>query len=399
MKRSEVLYAKRIVRDMHPLYRLNLELVLPSIELPIRIYKGIFGGQPPMSYDEDEKKDLKKNDAQKDEDTLSEGEFDFFLEEGEDPIGRLGYGIVSYFSLIRIFVYAFAFLSLVYFPSMSDFSGWKGFEGEKQVSGNIAYTVGNLGMSQTRCMAFKMISDKVSLGCDTGKIANITSFGVYAAKSVADTNNMCHADAGFDIGSGCKGYSSFESDVYNEKLKPCQGKQTCIFKNLEEVIPMGTSYPDGETCIVAKTSTFFVQYSCKVGDVELELKRFQCLKACCISIFSTLFLFSLLTYLEKNIAIEKSEWDLQTVTASDYTVELKIRQEQADEMMTQINQRVYRPDLPMGSRMKFLFIEEIEKIMAEISGETGYHVADVNFAYKNSWLIDQLKVRGNAIKW
>jgi len=28
-------------------------------------------------------------------------------------------------------------------------------------------------------MSFKMITDKVSLGCDTGLIANITSFGVY----------------------------------------------------------------------------------------------------------------------------------------------------------------------------------------------------------------------------
>lgn len=103
--------------------------------------------------------------------------------------------------------------------------------------------------------------------------------------------------------------------------------------------------------------------------------------------------------MEKNISIEKGEWDLQTVTASDYTIELKIRQEQVDEMVRQINQRVYRPDLPMGARMKFILIEEIEKIMAEISGESGYAVADINFAYRNSWLIDQLKNRGSAIKW
>ena len=30
--------------------------------------------------------------------------FDFFLEEGEDAMGRLGYGIVSYFSLIYTFL-------------------------------------------------------------------------------------------------------------------------------------------------------------------------------------------------------------------------------------------------------------------------------------------------------
>jgi hypothetical protein len=45
MKRSEVLYAKRIVRDMHPLYRLDLELVLPFLSPLISVWKAIFGGQ------------------------------------------------------------------------------------------------------------------------------------------------------------------------------------------------------------------------------------------------------------------------------------------------------------------------------------------------------------------
>jgi hypothetical protein len=44
MTRGEVLYAKRIVRDMHPLYRLDLELVLPFFAPLISIWKGIFGG-------------------------------------------------------------------------------------------------------------------------------------------------------------------------------------------------------------------------------------------------------------------------------------------------------------------------------------------------------------------
>lgn len=49
--------------------------------------------------------------------------------------------------------------------------------------------------------------------------------------------------------------------------------------------------------------------------------------------------------------------------------------------------------------MKFILIEEIEKIMREISGEEGFNVADVNFACKNAWLIDLLKERGKTIIW
>lgn len=152
-------------------------------------------------------------------------------------------------------------------------------------------------------------------------------------------------------------------------------------------------------CDIKETDSLFIQYSCQVTSDELEIKRFQALKACCISMFSTLFLFAILNYLEGNIVIEKSEWDLQTVTASDYTIELKLSEQQVMGMKKEITQTNFMPNLPMGSRMKFIMIREIERLMKEISGEDGYKVADINFALYNSWLIDKLKERGQAIIW
>lgn len=99
-----------------------------------------------------------------------------------------------------------------------------------------------------------------------------------------------------------------------------------------------------------------------------------------------------------NIVIEKSEWDLQTVTASDYTIELKLSEEQVNNMKKEIGQRNFRPDLPMGARMKFILVQEIERIMKDLSG-SDYKVGDINFAAQNSWLIDKLKQRGQAIIW
>jgi hypothetical protein len=249
MKRSEVLYAKRVVRDMHPLYRLDLELILPFLSPLIGLWKTFFGGQHTDMAAEEEKRQLnlaKKSDRPPaDEDTLSEGEFDFFLEEGEDPIGRLGYGIVSYFSLIRIFMFVFGLLALVYLPTMGDFSGWTTFVNP---GGNIIYTVGNMGGSLTRCMSFNMFTEKVSIGCETGIIGNVTSFGVYKKGSQADMFNMCNAEAGFDTGNSCKGYSSRESSLFEDKLKFCQGKKACIMKDIQDDVPTGTSYPDGDEC-------------------------------------------------------------------------------------------------------------------------------------------------------
>lgn len=53
----------------------------------------------------------------------------------------------------------------------------------------------------------------------------------------------------------------------------------------------------------------------------------------------------------------------------------------------------------MGLRMKFLMIKEIESLLADLAGQQGYKVADINFAYQNSWLIDRLKERGKTIIW
>lgn len=74
MTRGEVLYAKRIVRDMHPLMRQNLEVVFPALEIPILFWKKIFGGKPPKTDEETQAlaAGVPRSDAA-DEDTLSEG--------------------------------------------------------------------------------------------------------------------------------------------------------------------------------------------------------------------------------------------------------------------------------------------------------------------------------------
>lgn len=44
--------------------------------------------------------------------------------------------------------------------------------------------------------------------------------------------------------------------------------------------------------------------------------------------------------------------------------------------------------------MKKIFEDQLK----ELSGKEGYRIADINFAYHNSWLIDNLRDRGTFIK-
>jgi len=43
-------------------------------------------------------------------------------------------------------------------------------------------------------------------------------------------------------------------------------------------------------------------------------------------------------------------------------------------------------------------IKIFEDRLKELSGKEGYRIADINFAYHNSWLIDSLRERGTHIK-
>ena len=59
---------------------------------------------------------------------------------------------------------------------------------------------------------------------------------------------------------------------------------------------------------------------------ELLIRRKQALLAACINIFSALTLLSVVEYFKGSIHVEKKEFDLQTVTASDYTLEIKLNE-------------------------------------------------------------------------
>ena len=167
--------------------------------------------------------------------------FDFFLEDGEDAMTRLGYGIVSYFNVIYTFMVIFLLILLFNIPVMYNNSSWAAFAGERQLSWTAQYTVGNLGQAQTRCINVLMETETLSVSCPTGAISEITQFGVYAKGSEADQRSLCTAEGvsvstGLDCSSGSKKDNSF----YTDKLKPCVGQESCLIHGLHDDLPIGT---------------------------------------------------------------------------------------------------------------------------------------------------------------
>ena len=128
-------------------------------------------------------------------------------------------------------------------------------------------------------------------------------------------------------------------------------------------------------------------------------KRKSALFAACINVFSALTLLSVITYFKGLVKVEKKEFDLQTVTASDYTLEMKTNEQFIDKMLLDIRENKFMEGESLGYRMKFWFIKLLEDRLKQLSGQDIYRIADVNFAYHNSWLLDTLRERGDYVKW
>lgn len=354
MKRDQIIYAKKVLRTMHPLYNLDIELCLPFLDPIIGVTRRCMqrnGWARNNAVNAEESKGLASADALKQNDgglskadlELADGErppdeplFDFFLEEGEDAIGRLGYGVVSYFGLIYTFMVIFFLITCMNIPVMNNNAAWSAFANIRQLSWTAQYTAGNLGQSTSRCISVKMVGDDLSVGCNTGIITKITHFGVYAKDSEADQRSVCSLD-GLSVSTGlqCDDLSSMDHPLYTDKLKSCEGQQSCIVHGLHDEVPLGAQ-PGNSQCVLTESDSLFIQYSCVVADDELQQKREEALLSSCVNIFAALVLLAVIKYRQGSISIEKREWDLQTVTASDYTLEVKLD----DFIIQQLNSRI-----------------------------------------------------------
>jgi hypothetical protein len=99
------------------------------------------------------------------------------------------------------------------------------------------------------------------------------------------------------------------------------------------------------------------------------------------------------------MGIEKNAWDLETVTASDYTLEIQISHAQVVEMRKRIyNESFAYGEKSEGFKLKLWVIKRIEDTLNELSGGQGGKVGSVDFTFWNSWVLDGLRARGDCIK-
>jgi len=111
-----------------------------------------------------------------------------YLDDFVDPIYYLGFGVVSYFDLIKTMIIVFSILSLANLPNLLIYQSYENYEGDLVDRFYKEATLGNMGFSTTKCVTTSMETNNIILSCKTGFIAKITDFGINAK---GEDKNIC----------------------------------------------------------------------------------------------------------------------------------------------------------------------------------------------------------------
>lgn len=93
----------------------------------------------------------------------------------------------------------------------------------------------------------------------------------------------------------------------------------------------------------------FVQIPCTFPEDDLVTRRIQGLAIACLGVFIALFFVVYVDYLKSIFKNLNIEWDVKTITAGDYSVELDI----SEGMWNKFLNEVYKPNLASTKLVQF----------------------------------------------
>ncbi len=161
-----------------------------------------------------------------------------------------------------------------------------------------------------------MDSEFITLSCTSGFLhPDEGDFGITPSDS-AD-KNICQNT---DFTRGCSNFidtTKAKQYIHDQ----CHDKTSCQV-NLGE-IRNSMSIDASDRCKV-KTAAFFIQAPCKFHQDELDKKQVQGLIIACMGVFIALFFVVYVDYLKSVFKNLNIEWDVKTITAGDYSVELDL---------------------------------------------------------------------------
>lgn len=360
-----------------------------------------------------------------------------------DPIMKLGYGLTAYRNIMYAMILVFMGFTLLQVPAFVVYSHSAGYGYlPERLQGNEQYSLGALGYSSVQCAQIPLGIHKIAISCPYGQIGRIFDIGVndhtnsstdpLTCMNIEGQNDMCkpnnihmYQEINRTLGQEAVGFNFDPNDLWTTG-------------SLGNTVPSSCADP---------ANNAFVQYSC-VQTPEQQNWKYR--KLCLVTFFGliTCGLFQIfLRWLYFKGKINQFEWNVNTITAADYSVEMPILKGSFQKWKEIYNNgEDFKNGISMGmSLKKYLknsLEEQLTKVIYSLSDDPEVNkevqnlvqeikdaeapaeklklstklalksphaaqflargkcveVADIKFAFRNHELIDMMGARGSLIK-
>lgn len=261
--------------------------------------------------------------------------------------------MVAYKDLMYTFILLFTVLSIVMLPAMFFYKSGTGLTKPKSLA---QFSLGNLGYSTSQCVSVPYELKEIPLSCPFGTISEIKEFGINPDTEGA-TKDACMPDAGNKICADSldRGYLKIAKGLIGDGVS----KFGLEFKESEYVAAGKTLDP-----ICTIDSLFFIQYTCLQSDEVIAQKKkytsvISSLGLLVCGLFSTCVYF-----LKRDSKLDQIEWDVETITPSDYTMQYEITQTAFDHFLENVFRRGDEAQgLSRGTSLKKYMKHEIETFL------------------------------------
>eukprot|EP00347_Sterkiella_histriomuscorum_P007945 403346963 len=410
--------ARSIIIDLHPLAKLPLTEVFPTFKMCLK--KVSKKNEFQAKQVEQHKNGLKRMTSManrmgindNDQEMVEGNEFvhsdrpvlteDINLDqiklelkdEDSNPYLSLGYGMIAYFRMIRTMIVLFFTFTLLSIPALSIYGKYDGLKGLSNYS-RAQYSLGNMGFSAPMCQSIQLGVQQIELKCKVGHIEQIYSYGIISPSVSFGQGAYCGKASEVSSIDECTNRSVNKSSIERFYSSNCLEQSSCKV-NLSQHVDKSNV-----TCINNRT-LFYVQYFCKQLDDDITLKRREALVVVSIGVFICLLFLCALYYLYETSKIEYKTWDVNTVTAADFTVECNIPQEMWNKFVEQYKDTI-EPNETMINKFHDEFKLEVERVVQSensVLQDKQYEnikISTIAFAFDNVKLISLLQQRGMMV--
>jgi hypothetical protein len=249
----------------------------------------------------------------------------------QDPYLSLGFGMVAYFTMLRSLIYMFTVFTLLSIPIISTYSSYEGLKDGNNYA-KTKFSLGNLGFTEHLCKhIFVGIDDgKYEFNCRAGNVSKLSWSGILPqtddTKVFSEYMGYCNDPSKIEAVHKCSG-ALRQAGIKNYIDTKCKGKPGCESEITVQDMMFAQTDPEAQGVDPVcwnEDSIIYLQYECQQEDEVLNVKKQQGLLTSCIGIFICGIYLSIMYYLNKTALLDFKQWDVDTVTAGDFTIEYKV---------------------------------------------------------------------------